>query len=251
MKSLQALLAGALMASGALARELCTASQKCWPSSDVWSLFNACINGRLIAPHPPAWPCHDPNYDEAACLDAKAHWNSFSWRSNQVGATQDIIWDSFSCDINAPRNETCKQGLVPTYSVAAREASVRGYAQPSSLKFKSIAIHPNSPDVATTNATLQPIFDWISKTPTHNIWGSDVGFGAPLWIGGRLISRDAFEKNSAKLVDLAVNPAPGVWTIINIIGGGVISKVAPESRSQPTMAKASDCQLEPNERLDG
>ncbi|KAG9073680.1 hypothetical protein FS749_014795 [Ceratobasidium sp. UAMH 11750] len=123
MKSLQALLAGALMASGALARELCTASQKCWPSSDVWSLFNACINGRLIAPHPPAWPCHDPNYDEAACLDAKAHWNSFSWRSNQVGATQDIIWDSFSCDINAPRNETCKQGLVPTYSVAAREAS--------------------------------------------------------------------------------------------------------------------------------
>ncbi|KAG9080683.1 hypothetical protein FRC06_006280, partial [Ceratobasidium sp. 370] len=123
MRSLQALLAGTLISTSALARDLCTASQKCWPSSDVWSTFNASINGRLVAPRPPAWPCHDPNYDETACLDVKANWNSSFWRSDQVGAMQDLIWDSLDCDIDTPRNKTCTQGFVPVYSVAAQAAS--------------------------------------------------------------------------------------------------------------------------------
>ncbi|KAG8696540.1 hypothetical protein FRC08_007085, partial [Ceratobasidium sp. 394] len=133
---LQALLIGALLSSGAAARDLCTASQKCWPSSNVWSSFNASINGRLVAPRPPAWPCHDPNYDEAACVDAKTNWNSSFWRSDQVGAMQSTIWDSLYCDINAPRNETCKQGFVPAYSVTAEEAGDVSKAVAFAAKYK-------------------------------------------------------------------------------------------------------------------
>ncbi|QRW18486.1 FAD-binding domain protein [Rhizoctonia solani] len=103
-----------------LAAEFCTANQTCWPSVDVWSTFNTSIGGQLVAPHPPGWACHDPNYDEIACNDFKANWNSSFWRANQTGAMENPIWDSLQCSFESPRNVTCDQGLVPQYSVDAQ-----------------------------------------------------------------------------------------------------------------------------------
>ncbi|KAG8721079.1 hypothetical protein FRC08_015887 [Ceratobasidium sp. 394] len=123
MKLLPVLITPALVSSAALARNICTASQECWPSPEVWSSFNASISGRLIAPRPPAWPCHDPNYDEGACGVARANWDDPFWRSNQTGAMQDPVWESSGCRINTPRNMTCEQGFVPTYLVAAKDGS--------------------------------------------------------------------------------------------------------------------------------
>ncbi|KAG8699106.1 hypothetical protein FRC09_006834, partial [Ceratobasidium sp. 395] len=97
----------------------CTAGDSCWPSSSTWSAFNESIGGRLVAPRPPAWSCHDPNYDEAACADVKSHWADSFWRANQTGAMQGLAWESPGCDIESPRNVTCDQGFIPTYSVAA------------------------------------------------------------------------------------------------------------------------------------
>ncbi|KAG9090156.1 hypothetical protein FRC07_012173, partial [Ceratobasidium sp. 392] len=122
MKVLRTLIAGTTLVVASLARDLCTATQACWPSPDVWSSFNASINGRLVAPRPPAWPCHDPNYDEAACSGVKANWNDSFWRADQTGAMQDPIWDSLGCGIDTPQNQTCDPGFVPIYSVAAQEA---------------------------------------------------------------------------------------------------------------------------------
>ncbi|CAE6489921.1 unnamed protein product [Rhizoctonia solani] len=112
-----------VLCSLGLASQHCTANQTCWPSSDTWSSFNSSIDGRLVSPHPPAWPCHDPNYDELACNIAKANWNNAFWRSNQTGASQDPVWDSLLCEIDTPQNVTCEQGAVPVYSVAARDSS--------------------------------------------------------------------------------------------------------------------------------
>ena len=123
MRPSQTFLNLSFLSSGVLASRPCTASQKCWPSSAVWSSFNSSINGRLVAPRPPAWPCHDPNYDEAACAEAKANWFTSFWRANQTGAMQDLVWESPGCDISSPRNVTCKQGFVPSYAVVVHEAS--------------------------------------------------------------------------------------------------------------------------------
>ncbi|KAG8748769.1 hypothetical protein FRC11_011898, partial [Ceratobasidium sp. 423] len=56
----------------------------------------------LVAPRPPAWACHDPNYDDAACNYVKANWNNSFWRVNQTGAMQN-------------------NGFVPVYSVDTRD----------------------------------------------------------------------------------------------------------------------------------
>ncbi|KEP49952.1 FAD-binding domain protein [Rhizoctonia solani 123E] len=100
----------------------CTSSDSCWPSTSVWSSFNSSIGGRLVAPHPPAWPCHDPHFDPAACAEAQQNWADSFWRSNQTGAMQALQWDSPGCEIDAPRDVPCPQGLVPTYAVAAENA---------------------------------------------------------------------------------------------------------------------------------
>ncbi|ELU40474.1 FAD/FMN-containing protein [Rhizoctonia solani AG-1 IA] len=100
----------------------CTSSDPCWPSPSTWSSFNSSIGGRLVAPRPPAWPCHDPHYDEAACAEARQNWADSFWRSNQTGAMQSLVWDSPQCGIDTPRNVTCPQGLVPAYAVAAESA---------------------------------------------------------------------------------------------------------------------------------
>ncbi|KAF8600190.1 FAD binding domain-containing protein [Ceratobasidium sp. AG-I] len=123
MRPIQTFLNLSFLSSGVLASSPCTASQKCWPSSSAWSSFNSSVNGRLVAPRPPAWPCHDPNYDELACADAKTNWFSSFWRANQTGAMQDLVWESPDCDISSPRNVTCKQGFVPAYAVVAHEAN--------------------------------------------------------------------------------------------------------------------------------
>lgn len=103
-----------------VAAQFCAANQTCWPSADVWSTFNTSVGGRLVAPRPPGWACHDPNYDEVACNDFKTNWNSSFWRANQTGAMQNPIWDSPRCGIDTPRNATCDQGFVPHYSVDAQ-----------------------------------------------------------------------------------------------------------------------------------
>lgn len=45
-----------------------------WPSTSAWNTLNTTVNGRLIATVPVGSPCHDPNYDEAACLLLQADW---------------------------------------------------------------------------------------------------------------------------------------------------------------------------------
>ncbi|KAB5590657.1 hypothetical protein CTheo_5910 [Ceratobasidium theobromae] len=117
------LIVAAVFPTRSAAVKRCTANDKCWPSAEIWSAFNSSVGGRLVAPRPPAWPCHDPNYDEAACNDAKANWNISSWRADQTGATQDPVWEGLGCSIATPRNAICKQGFVPVYAIAAQDSS--------------------------------------------------------------------------------------------------------------------------------
>ncbi|KAJ1305349.1 hypothetical protein OPQ81_000364 [Rhizoctonia solani] len=119
-KLVLALTYGFLTGTLAKSHTHCTANQTCWPSPDTWSAFNSSVGGHLVAPRPPGWVCHDPNYDEAACNDVKAGWNSTFWRTDQPGAMMNIFWDSPGCSIDTPRSTRCEQGFVPVYSVDAR-----------------------------------------------------------------------------------------------------------------------------------
>lgn len=45
-----------------------------WPSTSAWASLNTTVDGRLIATVPIGSPCHDPNYDAAACAVLQNNW---------------------------------------------------------------------------------------------------------------------------------------------------------------------------------
>jgi hypothetical protein len=53
----------------------CLPEDSCWPASNKWDALNSTVGGRLIATVPIGSPCHDPNYDAAACAALQADWN--------------------------------------------------------------------------------------------------------------------------------------------------------------------------------
>lgn len=64
-----------LFAMGAQASTCyCMPGDSCWPSDATWSELNSTVGGRLIATVPIGSPCHDPNYDAAACEALQTNW---------------------------------------------------------------------------------------------------------------------------------------------------------------------------------
>lgn len=52
----------------------CMPGDVCWPSSSAWETLNSTVGGKLLATVPIGSPCHDPTYDEEACITLRAAW---------------------------------------------------------------------------------------------------------------------------------------------------------------------------------
>ncbi|KAL1914396.1 uncharacterized protein VTP21DRAFT_8914 [Calcarisporiella thermophila] len=104
----------------------CLPSDECWPDATAWERFNASVGGRLVAPLPPAYRCHDPHYDELACNEAKRRWADPFWRSQQAGALQWENWESdgnAGCALHSNRSTPCLQGRISAYAVNVSSAA--------------------------------------------------------------------------------------------------------------------------------
>lgn len=76
MKSAWALTGLAATASAATSASSCYTlpADSDWPATSSWDTLNSTVGGRLIATVPVGSPCHDPTYDEAACLLLQTDW---------------------------------------------------------------------------------------------------------------------------------------------------------------------------------
>lgn len=61
-------------AYAASAKCRCLPGDACWPSDSTWAKLNSTVSGALIKTVPIGSPCHDPNYDEAACAALQDSW---------------------------------------------------------------------------------------------------------------------------------------------------------------------------------
>ena len=115
-------------------------------------------------------------------------------------------------------------------SIQNRFAGVRGYAlviPPQS--FSILLFHPNSLSVELTNNTIKPFWDWVlannetQVTSTSTLYLSFFDFftgsikessvATPVWLGGRLISREALETKSDKLAQFVNRDSQFVGSI--------------------------------------
>ncbi|CAE6483923.1 unnamed protein product [Rhizoctonia solani] len=169
-----------VFSSGVFAAQRCTANQPCWPSVNIWASFNSSVNGKLVAPRPPGWVCHDPNYDEAACNIAKENWNNSFWRANQTGAMENPVWDSLGCDINTPRNVTCDQGFVPHYAIDAQNDSHVSEAVQFADKYNlSLVVKNTGHDFLGRSSGAGSFSIWTHNLKGINFSSSFVASGCP------------------------------------------------------------------------
>ncbi|PGH10691.1 hypothetical protein AJ80_07447 [Polytolypa hystricis UAMH7299] len=113
-----------LVSAGPSRRRRCAYGDSCWPDDYKWKAFNSSISGRLVRTYPSAAVCHKERYDAELCHTAKENWANSFWKTNQTGAYTSTLWElgeKGQCFIDSPRDAPCDQGIVPHYSVAARE----------------------------------------------------------------------------------------------------------------------------------
>ena len=131
----------------------CLPHSDCWPSPDTWRQLNVSIGGHLLAPTPPALPCHSGSTatSTAACRATIQNWNNPFWRADQPGAMQYTNREAYgnqSCFLSNPNSTSppcdasaisatsaavtisssergcfCFQGAVPPYAVEAVDAT--------------------------------------------------------------------------------------------------------------------------------
>lgn len=111
-----------------------------WPSASTWNSLNDTVDGRLIATVPIGSPCHDPNYDEAACAVLQNNWTVASTQyvllqsSNQKrvrnpdsnpclhsysssSSVMQEFWANNSCDPFTDQSSSCMLGNYVSYAV--------------------------------------------------------------------------------------------------------------------------------------
>lgn len=62
----------------AFGRQPCVFPNPCWPSDDDWNSLNNTLGGSLVRARPPAFVCHVPDIDNAACDIAKARATKYA-----------------------------------------------------------------------------------------------------------------------------------------------------------------------------
>lgn len=115
-----------------------------WPSPDKWAALNRTVSGHLIAPVPPAAPCHadQPNYDPATCANLKQAFTTFDYYNTIPVGSQVPAWDNDTC--LPVETAPCSAKGYPSYVINATTAAdvkagvdfgkIRQNFSPSSLK---------------------------------------------------------------------------------------------------------------------
>ncbi|KAM0815868.1 putative FAD-binding PCMH-type domain-containing protein [Seiridium cardinale] len=112
------LTAAPLFAMGAQASACyCMPGDSCWPSATTWSQLNTTVEGRLIATVPIGSPCHDPNYDAAACAALQGNWTLPTPHLESSSSVMEPYFANQSCDPFTAQDKPCVLGNYVSYAV--------------------------------------------------------------------------------------------------------------------------------------
>ncbi|KAK5997073.1 FAD-linked oxidoreductase ZEB1 [Cladobotryum mycophilum] len=88
-----------------------------WPSSSAWVQLNSTVHGRLIATVPIGTPCHDPNYNQAACEALQQQWNLPQLHLPSSSSIMTPYFANQSCDPFTPESRPCVLGNYVSYAI--------------------------------------------------------------------------------------------------------------------------------------
>ena len=98
-----------------------TPSNSSWPTTDIWTAFNASLGGQLIQPAPPGEVCHEDelNYNYSGCVKTQKLWATYDFhRLSPVSSA----WNNYNNDTCVPDTRfSCNSTGYPLYVVNATD----------------------------------------------------------------------------------------------------------------------------------
>ncbi|KAE8381725.1 hypothetical protein BDV26DRAFT_254962 [Aspergillus bertholletiae] len=95
----------------------CLPGDSCWPSTSAWASLNTTVGGRLVATVPIGSPCHDPNYDAAACAALQSDWTTPLPHLESSSSIMQTYFANQSCDPFTAESRPCLLGNFVSYAV--------------------------------------------------------------------------------------------------------------------------------------
>ncbi|CAN8106046.1 unnamed protein product [Discula destructiva] len=198
-------------------------SDSAWPSTTSWDTFNTTVGGRLIATVPIGSPCHEPNYDEAACLALQTDWTLASTHYETSSSVMQEYWANNSCDPFTDSASACTLGNYVSYSVDVGGAddiiSTLDFAKSNNIR---LVIRNTGHDYFGRSTGAGGLAIW-----THNLkdisvieWSDANYTGKAMKMGAGVQGFDAVEAAAAADVMVLTGECPSVGLAGGYLQGG-------------------------------
>ncbi|KAH7322584.1 FAD binding domain-containing protein [Stachybotrys elegans] len=201
----------------------CMPGDACWPSASVWSRFNQTVGNRLIASEPIGSPCHDPTYDEDACLALRNAWTN---PLTHLPSSSSIMQPSFanqSCDPFTDRSIPCTLGNYVSYAVKVRNdkdvVETLKFAKANNIR---LVIRNTGHDFLgrSTGAGALSIWTQDLKDISFLDWSTPDYTGPAVKVGAGVLGYELLEATSAKGLAVVSGECPTVGLAGGFTQGG-------------------------------
>ena len=194
-----------------------------WPSARDWDRFNATVGNRLVASEPIGSPCHDPTYDEAACVALQQAWTN---PLTHIPSSSSIMQPSFanqSCDPFTDRSKPCTLGNYVSYSVKVSGADdvtkTLRFAKDRNIR---VVIRNTGHDFLgrSTGAGALAVWTQDLKDVEFLDWSDEHYTGPAVRVGAGVVGYELLEAASAKGLAVVSGECPTVGLAGGFIQGG-------------------------------
>ncbi|KAJ6141938.1 hypothetical protein N7497_011037 [Penicillium chrysogenum] len=201
----------------------CLLSDSCWPAPSAWASLNSTVGGRLVATVPIGSPCHEPNYDAAACAALKANWNMPQPHFDSSSSVMQTYFANQSCDPFTPKSQPCRLGNYVNYAVNVSSSdqvvAAVNFARDNNIRF---VIRNTGHDYLgrSTGAGALSVWTHHLNDIEYKDWSSPTYQGPAFKIAAGVVGYQILEAASAKGLVVVTGECPTVGLAGGYTQGG-------------------------------
>ncbi|KAJ5252910.1 hypothetical protein N7489_003320 [Penicillium chrysogenum] len=201
----------------------CLPSDSCWPAPSAWASLNSTVGGRLVATVPIGSPCHEPNYDAAACAALKANWNMPQPHFDSSSSVMQTYFANQSCDPFTPKSQPCRLGNYVNYAVNVSSSdqvvAAVNFARDNNIRF---VIRNTGHDYLgrSTGAGALSVWTHHLNDIEYKDWSSPTYQGPAFKIAAGVVGYQILEAASAKGLVVVTGECPTVGLAGGYTQGG-------------------------------
>ncbi|RDW65276.1 putative isoamyl alcohol oxidase [Coleophoma crateriformis] len=179
----------------------CMPGDSCWPADSTWAELNSTTSGRLIATVPIGSPCHDPNYDAAACAALQSEWTNPETHLGSSSSVMQAFFANQSCDPFTSESQACVLGNYVHYAidVSTIDDIIAGinFAHDNNIRF---VIRNTGHDFLgrSTGAAALAVWTHNLKTIDFLEYSDDFYQGTAVKVGAGVLGYEILEAAAAK-----------------------------------------------------